>query len=186
MKVGNAFTFALPQVLLLSACLAASKPAATSQSAQPEGFQQQLSDACGRPVLYPISTKCIGVMGSVGPLLQRRSDLVVKIWRSCANDNPCYRIASTDPACGGRVTPVRAGLFGADNDSCRRAQQADYSCAAMLNDLAYTDPAQQPDGAQGGDYECMRAKSALVEFDQEIDRMSVRIQWYRAFAAQGF
>lgn len=186
MKVGNAFTFALPQVLLLSACLAASKPAATSQSAQAEGFQQQLSDACGQPVRYPINAKCVTVMGSVGPLLRERSDLVVKIWRNCPQDNPCYRIASTDPACGGHVTPVRDGLFGADNDSCKSAQQANYSCAAMLNDLAYTEPVEQQISAQSGDYDCSRAKSALTQFDQEIERMAVRIQWYRAFAAQGF
>jgi hypothetical protein len=186
MKTGNALTLALPQVLLLSACLAASKPAAQAPAAPAADFQQQLSDACGLPVLYPINHKCIGVMGSVGPLLQQRSNLVVKIWRSCPQDSPCYRVASADPACGGRLTPVRDGLFGADNDSCKRAQQANYSCSAMLNDLAYAEPVAQPVSAQNEGYECSRAKSALVQFDQEIDRMAVRIQWYRAFAAQGF
>jgi hypothetical protein len=186
MKTGNALTFALPQVLLLSACLAAAKPAAQSPAAPAADFQQQLSDACGQPVLYPINHKCISVMGSVGPLLQERSDLVVKIWRSCPQDSPCYRVASSDPACGGHLTPVRDGIFGADNDSCKKAQEANYSCSAMLNDLAYADPVAQPVSAQSEGYECSRAKSALIQFDQEIDRMAVRIQWYRAFAAQGF
>ena len=143
-------------------------------------FEQQLAVSCGQPVAYPISASCVAMMGSVGPLLQHRSDLIMKIWRSCPAENPCYRITANQPACGG-AQPVS---FGNLNQSCKEAQEADHSCAALLRDPVYANLHQA--GFSPDPYDCQRAKNELAELDREVERMSMRIQWYRAFAAQGF
>ncbi len=166
---------ALALCLLLIGC--AAKTTGANTPGVPTGrFEEQLADSCGERVAYPISGKCISMMGSVGPLLQHRSDLIMAIWRSCPDENPCNRVAANEPACSGQADSAA--------DSCKKVQQADYSCAALLKDPAYSGYLHQiitPDP-----YECRRAKTALTEFDQEVERMSLRIQWYRVFAAQGY
>ncbi len=122
------------------------------------------------------------MMGSVGPLLQHRSDLIMKIWRSCPDENPCYRIAKTEPVC--TAAPAPAVSFDNPNQSCRQAQQADHSCAALLRDPVYANLHQT--GFAPDPYDCQRAKNELEELDREVERMSLRIKWYRVFAAQGF
>jgi hypothetical protein len=184
MKTAIRLAFALS--LLLNACLETSRPQASSPAIHVEGFEQQLVDACGLHVIYPINAKCIAVMGSVGPLLLHRSDLVMGIWRSCPYESPCYRVAAQEPACNVQTGAAHARLFGADNEACRRAQHANYSCAALMNDLGYADHIEEPHEQAGADYECQRAKAALTAFDAEIDRTRLRIQWYRTFARQGF
>jgi len=166
--------------IVLAACSAHSRPAADPAPVPVSAFEQRLADSCGQPVSYPISARCVAMMGSVGPLLQHRSDLIMKIWRNCPAENPCNRIATSQPACGG-AQPVS---FGTVNQSCRQAQEADHSCAALLKDPVYANLHQA--GFAPGQYDCQRAKDALADLDREVERMSLRIQWYRAFAAQGF
>jgi len=130
------------------------------------------------------------MMGSVGPLLQRRSDMVMAIWRSCPNENPCYRIATTEPACtgqpaGGPVAAAQPVNYADGAKSCKEAQETNHSCAALLNDPVYSSYINQ-NGAPQNPNECQRAKSALLNLDQEVDRMSLRIKWYQVFASQGF
>ena len=170
--------------LLLSACSAGSPPAANPPSVPAFGFEQQLTDSCGQPVAWPINARCVAMMGSVGPLLQHRSDLIMSVWRSCPAENPCYHITTTQPACTGQLAaqPVN---FVDGNDLCRKAEQADYSCAALLNDPVYAGSVRQAELKQDP-YGCQRAKAAVTDLDQEVDRMSVRIQWYRVFAEHGY
>jgi hypothetical protein len=170
--------------ILLYGCGTASRPASNPAGIQGSSFARELNQACGDPVVYPITAQCVDMMGSVGPLLQHRSDLIMKIWRSCPDENPCYRIAATQPACNGSLSGAQPVSFGNSNQSCREAQQADHSCAALLKDPFYANLHQA--GFAQDPYECQRAKNALAELDREVDRMSLRIKWYRAFAAQGF
>ncbi len=172
-------------LLLMSACTANSRPAANPVSVPASAFEQRLADSCGQPVAYPISAKCVAIMGSVGPLLQHRSDLIMAIWRSCPGENPCDRVSAAQPACGGQVSPVQRVDFADGNESCRKAQEADYSCAALLNDPVYTGSLHHT-GVPQDPYGCQRAKAALANFDGEVDRMSLRIRWYRVFAMQGY
>jgi hypothetical protein len=166
--------------MLLCACSTQSHPARNTAPIPSSTFEQELAGSCGQPVAYPISERCIAMMGSVGPLLQHRSDLIMKIWRNCPAENPCYRIAAAEPACGG-AQPVS---FGAVTQSCREAQEADHSCAALLKDPVYANLKQE--GFAPDPYDCQRAKNALADLDREVESMSLRIQWYRAFAVQGF
>lgn len=185
MKGGTSPAFALVP-LLLSACAASSPPAANPPPAIPaSGFEQQLTDSCGRPVVWPINAKCVAMMGSVGPLLQHRSDLIMNVWRSCPEENPCYRISTTQPACTGQLEGAQTVNFVDRGESCRKAEEADYSCAALLNDPVYGGAIHQT-GLKQDPYECQRAKAALADLDREVDKMSVRIQWYRVFAAHGY
>jgi hypothetical protein len=186
MRAWAPFTFALYQAVLLSACVTISRSSATSTGTVGDGFQAELYQACGRHVVYPINAKCIRLMDSVGPLLQHRSDLVMAIWRSCPQESPCSRIASKEPACAASSDAAHPQLLGGDNQACLKAEEADYSCAALLNDLVYTQMVKQQPKPAAADFECERAKTALANFDREIERMSVRIQWYRSFAVQGF
>jgi hypothetical protein len=150
------------------------------------GFEQQLDDACGQPIVYPIGPKCIALMGGAGPMLQHRSDLVMEIWRTCPDDNPCNRVTRTDPACSGQaLTPVSASAGGA-GDPCQRAQEANYSCAALRDDLVYQERMRQPAAAPGADEGCAYNKNRLAQYDQQVEEMSVHIQWYRIFARKGF
>jgi len=148
-------------------------------------FEQELDQACGQPIAYPLSAQCIDLMGSAGPMLAHRSVLVMKIWRSCPEDNPCYRIVKTDPACGGPAPTAVSDHSGGATDSCTRAQETNYSCAALRDDLVYIDRMQQACCAQD-DSDCAQAKMTLAEYDKKIEEMSVRIQWYRIFAKKGF
>ncbi|MGO9059587.1 MAG: hypothetical protein ACLQU2_19730 [Candidatus Binataceae bacterium] len=148
-------------------------------------FEQELDQACGQPIAYPLSAQCIDLMGSAGPMLAHRSVLVMKIWRSCPEDNPCYRIVKSDPACGGQAPTAVSDPRGVAIDPCARAQEANYSCAALRDDLVYVNRMQQASSAQDDSY-CAQAKMALAEYDKKIEEMSVRIQWYRIFAKKGF
>lgn len=170
---------------LLSACTAGSTPLVKLHGVPAGGFEQQLNQACGKPIAYPISAKCITLMGSAGPMLQHRSDLVMKIWRTCPDDNPCYRITKTDPACAGQTPSAVSDHRAGTNDACLMAQEANYSCAALRDDLVYLDRTQHSSSAKT-DNDCAQAKTALAEYDRKIEEVSVRIQWYRIFAEKGF
>jgi hypothetical protein len=177
---------ALCQLLVLSDCVTTT----TQPGVAAGNFEQQLDDACGKPIAYPLSAKCITLMGGVGPTLQHRSDLVMRIWRTCPDENPCNQIAKTDPACTGQsanapLTAVSDPAARAD-DQCQRAQQANYSCAALRNDLVYKESLRQPAAPADPDDSCAENKNRLDEFDSKIKEMSVRIQWYRVFAGQSF
>jgi hypothetical protein len=170
--------------ILIGSCSTGSHTAANSVAVPGSSFDQELGDACGQPVAYPISAKCVSMMGSVGPILQHRSDLIMKIWRSCPDENPCYRITKTDPACTGAPT-AQPVSFDTANQSCKEAQETDHSCAALLRDPVYAN-LHQASGFASDPYDCQRAKNDLAELDREVERMSLRIQWYRVFASQGF
>ncbi len=173
---------ALCAPMALSNCTA---PMAKLHGVPASGFEQQLNEACGRPIVYPLSARCVALMGSAGPMLEHRSELVMAIWRTCPHDNPCYRITTTDPACTGQELTAVAASSGA-GDPCQRAQQADYSCAALRDDLAYMEHAHQPLAQRDVDNSCEANKNRLEEYDRKIEEMSVRIQWYRIFAQKGF
>jgi hypothetical protein len=170
-------------LLLLSDCTTARN----LRSVPAGSFEAQLDEACGKPIVYPLSPKCIKLMGGVGPALRHRSDLVMRIWRTCPDENPCNKIVRSNPACTGQgaagsVTAVSDSGAGT-KDPCQRAQEADYSCLALREDLAYRNsPGQAPDPEDN----CAANKNRLDEFDQKIEDMSVHIQWYRVFAGQGF
>jgi hypothetical protein len=175
---------ALFPLLVLSDCTPSASPMAKLHGVPASGFEQQLNQACGQPIAYPLSSQCIALMGSAGPMLEHRSELVMAIWRTCPYDNPCYRIATTDPACTGQgLTAVTASGVG---DPCQRAQQANYSCAALRDDLAYMESVRQPAAQQDVDNGCEANKKRLEEYDNKIEEMSVRIQWYRIFAKKKF
>lgn len=180
----------LPLVpLLLSACTPSTTPMVKSDGVPVGRFQQELYQACGQPFAYPLSPKCIAMMGSAGPMLEHRSVLVMKIWRSCPQDNPCYRITSTDPACAGQTLPAVSDHGGGASDPCLMAQEANYSCAALRNDLVYLERSRQ--GSEALDSEaledgCAENKRNLSEYDKRVEEMSVLIQWYRIFANKGF
>jgi hypothetical protein len=175
---------ALAPVLLVGACTAGTVSSAKMRAVTVGGFEQQLDQACGQPIAYPLTPQCLALMGSVGPLLEHRSVLVMKIWRSCPQDNPCYRIIKTEPACAGQTLPAVSDHGGGANDPCLRAQEANYSCAALRNDLAYLERTRA--GSDALYDECDENKRALAEYDQRIEQMSVLIQWYRSFADKGF
>jgi hypothetical protein len=181
-KVG---ILALAPLLLLSACSAGTTPLVKLHGVPAGSFEDQLNQACGQPIAYPLSAQCIELMGSAGPMLQHRSDLVMKIWRSCPDDNPCYRIIKEDPACSGQTLPASDHGGGA-GDSCLRAQEANYSCAALRNDLVYIQRINQVPAAQAADDDCSTNQKSLAEYDKRIEEMAVRIQWYRIFAKKGF
>jgi hypothetical protein len=184
-KSGTFLALALVPLLLI-ACSASSPPAANPPAIPVFSFEQQLADSCGQPVAWPIHAKCVAMMGSVGPILQHRSDLIMSVWRSCPEENPCYRITTTQPACTGQSASATQPVNFVDHsESCRNAQEADYSCAALLKDPVYDGYIHQT-GLPQDPYDCQRAKAALTDLDREVDRMSVRIQWYRVFAAHGY
>jgi hypothetical protein len=185
-KGGTSLVLAFCPLLLLSDCTAGSTPLVKLHGVRAGGFEQQLEEACGQPIVYPLSAKCIALMGSAGPMLQRRSDLVMRIWRTCPDDNPCYRVTSTDPACSGQGLTAVSDSGGAAANSGQRAQQANYSCAALRDDLVYQERLRQPSAPPGADENCADNKSRLAEYDRNIEEMSVRIQWYRIFAEKGF
>jgi hypothetical protein len=170
-------------LLLLCDCSSASN----LRSVPASSFEAQLDNACGKPITYPLSAKCISLMGGVGPALRHRSDLVMRVWRTCPDENPCDKIARSDPACAGQgvagsVTAVSDSV-AASSDLCLKAQEANYSCLALREDQAYRNiPGQPPDP----DDSCAANKGRLDEFDQKIEDMSVHIQWYRVFAGQSF
>src|SRR5271156_998412 len=75
------------------------------------------------------------------------------------------------------------------NDPCLMAQEANYSCAALRNDLGYLQRTRQ--GSEALDSEaveddCAGNKRNLSEYDKRVEEMSVLIQWYRIFAHKGF
>ena len=179
---GKFFTVLL---LLLNACTPGTAPMVKLHGVPVSSFEQELDQACGQPIAYPLRAQCIDLMGSAGPMLAHRSLLVMKIWRSCPQDNPCYRIVKTDPACGEQAPTAVSEHGGRATDSCTRAQEADYSCAALRDDLVYVDRVRQASSAQG-DSDCAQAQMTLADFDKKIEEMSVRIQWYRIFARKGF
>jgi hypothetical protein len=182
----NGGVFALAPLLLLYACTPGSSPLVKLHGVPVGGFEQQLDEACGKPIAYPLGAKCVGLMGSAGPMLQHRSDLVMRIWRSCPDDNPCYRVTREDPACGGQA-PLAVSDRGAGAlDPCQRAQEANYSCAALRNDLVYLESIRQASPPQAAEADCAEDKKSLVEYDKKIEEMSVRIQWYRIFAEKGY
>lgn len=110
----------------------------------------------------------------------------MRIWRSCPDDNPCNRVAQTDPACGGQgLTAVSDRGDGAGNP-CERAQEANYSCAALRNDLVYRQRLSQPPASPDPYDNCAENRNTLADYDKKIEEMSVRIQWYRIFAEKGF
>ena len=181
--------FPLVQLLLLSACTPATTPMVKLQGVPAGLFEQELDQACGQPIAYPLSPKCIAMLCSAGPMLEHRSILVMKIWRSCPQDNPCYRITQTEPACAGQTLPAVSDHGGGANDPCLMAQEANYSCAALRNDLVYLQRTRQ--GSEALDSEaveddCAGNKRNLSEYDKRVEEMSVLIQWYRIFAHKGF
>ncbi len=180
--VASALAFIL--MMLVGGCTAGSSPMVKLHGVPAGSFEEQLNEACGKPIVYPLSSKCIALMGSAGPMLEHRSELVMAIWRTCPYDNPCYRITTTDSACTGQgLTAVSDSGVG---NPCQRAQQANYSCAALRDDLAYMERSRQPLAQQDTDNGCEANKKRLSEFDKKIEEMSVRIQWYRIFAEKGF
>ncbi len=185
-KGGVSLALALCPLLILSRCTPSSTPLVKLHGVPASGFEKQLDDACGQPIVYPISAKCIALMGGVGPMLQHRSDLVMRIWRTCPDDNPCYRVTRTDPACSGQALTAVSDSGSGAGDQCQRAQEANYSCAALRDDLVYQERLHQPVAAPGADDDCANNKNRLAEYDQKIEEMSVHIQWYRIFARKGF
>jgi hypothetical protein len=169
----------------MNACTAGSTPLVKLHGVPAGSFEAQLNEACGQPIEYPLSARCINLMGSVGPMLEHRNDLVMRIWRSCPEDNPCYRVVKSDPACNGEAAPLPPDHGGSKSDPCLAAQEANYSCAALRNDLVYIQRISQT-GVQSPDDDCESNKRRLMEFDQKIEDMSTRIQWYRIFAEKGF
>jgi hypothetical protein len=155
------------------------------QAVSAGSFDAQLDDACGQPIVYPLSAKCITLMGSAGPMLQHRSELVMRIWRSCPEENPCNSVTRTDPACSGQaLTPV-ADIGATGNNACQKAQDSNYSCAALRKDPVYLERLREPSALQAADDDCAANKNRLAQYDKHIEEMSVRIQWYRVFADKG-
>jgi hypothetical protein len=179
-------SIALTPLLLLGGCTPGSSPMVKLHGVPVGSFEQQLNEACGQPIAYPLGAQCIGLMGSAGPMLQHRSDLVMRIWRSCPDDNPCYRVTQTDPVCGGQGLTAVSDRGGGAGNPCERAQEANYSCAALRNDLVYQQRLSQPPTAQDPYDNCAQNKNDLADYDKKIEEMSVRIQWYRIFAEKGF
>jgi len=173
-------------LLMLSDCAPGAAPMVKLHGVPAGSFEQQLDEACGQPIVYPLSPKCIALMGSAGPMLEHRSELVLAIWRTCPYDNPCYRVTTTDPACTGQGLTAVSDKGSGVGDPCQRAQQANYSCAALRDDLAYMERSRQPLAQQDADSGCEASKKRLDEYDKKIEEMAVRIQWYRIFAKQGF
>jgi hypothetical protein len=163
-------------LMTMNACTPGSTPLVKLHGVPAGSFEAQLNEACGDPIQYPLSAGCIKLMGSAGPMLEHRNDLVMRIWRSCPEDNPCYRVITSDPACNG----------GSASDSCLAAQRANYSCAALRNDLVYLQRISQHPGTQTPDDNCESNKRRLTDFDQKVEDMSTRIQWYRIFAEKGY
>lgn len=115
-------------------------------------------------------------------MLQHRSDLVMAIWRSCPDENPCYQVARTESACSGQTLTAVSDTGSGAQTSCLKAQQANYSCAALRDDLVYKERLRQPALAVDSEGECSASRHRLTEYDQQVEDMSVHIQWYRIFA----
>ena len=53
--------------LLFAGCFSVFKP----------DLKQQVNELCGDPMKYPLSDQCVAVFGKYGPLMRRKSDLIV-------------------------------------------------------------------------------------------------------------
>ena len=171
------------QVLLIAGCATTSGGNPGVESKPAGIFESQFDEACGRPIRYPVGDGCVTFMGAVGPLLKRRSDLIMDIWRTCPAENPCSRAAINEPACQGQSNNPSAPQLVTDNEECRNAQRANPSCVALLTDTQYLQQQRRPEEQ---DAECQQAKARLVTFDREIDRVQLQINWYKAVSAEGF
>lgn len=77
----------------------------TSSQVMPDPIDQ----ACGNPIAYPVSASCVSAMGKYGPVVQRRSDLVMAVKTACAPSPESFS------ACMAKVHH--------DEPSCKRAKK---------------------------------------------------------------
>jgi hypothetical protein len=170
---------AAPGMVILGLILAGC--AARGVSAQPQGdFPERVIAACGKPLRYPVSDGCAALMASVGPLLKRRSALVMGVWRSCPGDNPCLRIAAGQPACQMPLSGVSLSTAPQLNPACAQLLEADYSCSALLHDPLYGLIQNQMANPR-----CEDARKALSDFDRDVENVRLQIQWYQTLTRGG-
>jgi len=163
--------------LLLAGC--AARANSTPPALQAD-FSDQVNAACGQPLRYPVSDRCASLMASVGPLLQRRSALVMGVWRSCPQDNPCLRIVASQPACQIPVTGVSLSAIPQSNPVCMQLLEADYSCSALLHDSLYGLIQNRRANPR-----CQDARNALRDFDRNVENVRLDIQWYQTLTTGG-
>ena len=47
-------------------------------------LKKMRDEACGNPVRFPVTQRCIDLSGDDGPALKRENDLRIAVWRNCA------------------------------------------------------------------------------------------------------
>lgn len=172
---------AAPELVVLSLLLAGCAARATSAPPASRGdFSDQVNAACGQPLRYPVSDQCARLMASVGPLLKRRSALVMGVWRSCPDDNPCLRIAASQPPCQIPVSGVSLSATPQGNPACTQVLEADYSCSALLHDPLYGLIQNRMANPR-----CEDARGALRDFDRNVENVRLQIQWYQNLTSRG-
>ena len=53
-------------------------------SAEPDSHQQ-IKNTCGDSIRYPVTDNCAVLCGKFAPVLRRKSDLIMAVWRECPN-----------------------------------------------------------------------------------------------------
>lgn len=125
-------------VLLLAGIVAGCASAqTTSNSAQPHTVT--IDEACGTPPLWPVPQKCVEMLGyPYGPLAQRKSDLLMAVWRACPSADPCTPVINSTPACQ-ELSNLKYGSprYQDAASECGKAQDGDYTCNTVKKDPEY-------------------------------------------------
>lgn len=174
---------------MISGFLAMSCTALSSRTpSAPIGQTYSVSsdEACGNPIRLPVSQQCIAARGwRVGPLLKRKSDLVMAVWRACPAEDACEAVEQKTPACKKRLAPnLAAEAKARAEQDCQIALSADYSCDALRRDPDYVrqgnevgrcleDQSQKPGCAPPSDRHAVGGKAweaASARYDACWDR----------------
>lgn len=136
------------------------KPNAPAVQERAAELRKMRDAACGNPIQFPVSERCVELSGKDGAVLKKQNELSVAVWRNCAL-TPASAEAirretiargSANTAMGRRIigemertekdsdSPcVRADMrdpdcIAGDMDACARARSNDKACLAWFHD----------------------------------------------------
>ena len=157
--------------LLFDGCFLATQP-------DPAEIANQVTAVCGdlkNPDSYPLSDQCISLAGRYGPILRRKSDLIVAVNQSCKATTSqklewqhCLDLVdSSNPSCGALAKANAAGTPEGSNGSdwrpCFEAMENEPVCQGMIANLeGYETP------------DCKQAKEDLKNFEGDLARAEMQ------------
>lgn len=154
----NGVRYRLIVVLLVGIAAGCFSTQTVSDSDSTQPHTVTIDEACGNPTRFPVSQECMSLIGRFSAVMQRRSDLVMAMWRACP-DNPCsvieFGVGDTPGHTGVGAAPScqkADALFYQEVESnappnseldsaaraCEKAQHEDYSCSALQADSVYS------------------------------------------------